>query len=525
MGKKLYLLGLFLVLGMGVIPVYAAAEVDIISPTHNATGVDPTLDLELIFNDNITVGSGNVTLYESGGTVVETVDVTGGQIGIVGETATIDLNNTLAQGVSYYVTVDAGAFVGNSAGAMAAFGGAGTWAFSTSGYSSQADKLTPPTSVAEYRFGWSIAQDGDWMVTGSYGEQVDGVDNVGAAWVWKRNGSSWTLHQKLLAPDGGAQDEFGWAVDIDGTTLVVGAWEDETDGSDPGRVYVYVLAGETWVLQQKITPNESNALDSFGHEVLLNGDTLFVGAPTDGTFSYGAAYVFSRSGDTWTQDQRLTPTGASGFFPYGFGFALARDGDNLLIGAPFESLGKGAVYPYTLDEDTWGAESKLTASDGASGTVNGPFLGDFFGTDISIDGTTAAISAWQDENSSASEGSVYIFTLGGGSWSEDEKVLPNADDEDGFGYRVELVNGVMLVGADVDGIEENPATGDPLPGGSGDESGVLYQFVADTTDADDDPSTGWLVYTKIDPADNEAGDFYGNQFAFDGDNGLCGGVG
>ncbi len=500
---------------LAAVPVYAAPTVQLRTPTQNAPSADAGGELSLTFSENVSAVTGNLQVFEADNTLIETVDVAGSKVSVNGATVTINLDNTLAQDQGYYVTIPAGAFNGAS-GNFAGFTSPSDWAFTTASYSSQSGKLTPPTSFSEYRFGWSVAQDDDWLVIGSYGEQVDGADNVGAAWMYQRDGANWQPYQKLLAPDGGAQDEFGWSVDVDGTTVAVGAWEDESDGSDPGRVYVYVLTGNTWTLQQKIVPNESNALDGFGHEVLLEGDMLFVGAPTDGTFSYGAAYVFNRSGSTWTQTQRLTPTGASGFLPYGFGFALAFDEYDLLVGAPFESTGKGAVYPFTLDNGVWYPRNKATASDGQSGTLNGPFLGDFFGTDISMDGNEAVITAWQDENTSASEGSAYIFTFDGNNWIEGEKLLPNEDDHDGFGYQVKIVNNTLIVGADVDGIVENPVTGNPLPGGSGDESGVIYIFVRDFDDDDSDANTDWLLFDKIEPDDNDADDYYGNQFAFDG---------
>jgi methionine-rich copper-binding protein CopC len=521
--KSMRVLGIVLVLmGMlAAVSVYAAPTVQSLSPANGVSDADASGVLTLTFAENVGVGTGTIEVFEVGGPSVETADVAESKVTVDNATVAINLDNTLAQGKQYRVTIPAGAIVGNLSGDFPGFSGA-DWSFTTEGYVPQADKLTPPTSFPEYRFGWAVAQDGDWLVVGSYGEQVDGVDNVGAAWVYKRDGNSWQPHQKLLANDGGLQDEFGWSVDIDGDTIAVGAWEDETDGSDPGRVYVYVLTGDTWTLQQRIVPTESNPLDGFGHEVLLNGDTLFVGAPGDGgnqLTAPGAAYVFTRTGTAWTQSQRFVP---SGQFPNGFGFALAVDGDNLLIGAPFEGFGRGAVYAYELSNNTWVPDAtnpKLLASDGTAANpldLSSEFLGDFFGTDISIDGTEAVITAWQDETPTGREGSAYIFNYNGGTWTEGEKLLPDDADHDGFGYRAEIVGDVILVGADVDGIVENPATSAPLPGGTGDESGIVYQFVRDVQDDDNDANTGWLLYDKFEPDDNKADDYYGNNFAFDG---------
>ncbi|MEL6152307.1 MAG: hypothetical protein AAFR56_21930, partial [Chloroflexota bacterium] len=378
----------------------------------------------------------------------------------------------------------------------------------------QTGKLLPPESNAEYRFGWSVDFDGDYAVFGSYGDAVGDDDNIGAAWVFKRSGDGWQPIQKLTPPDARPLGEFGWDVAISGGTIVVSAPGDYDEGGDmPGQVYTFDRSGETWAYQQTLTPGGSVNSDLFGFDLKLAGNTLLVGAPGTSN-NVGAAFVFERSG-TWSQSQALIP--ADAIANKGFGLSVDFDGNNMLIGAPFDenggglfASGQGAVYPYAFDGNTWQAGTKFTF-DGVEGVQSSTILGDFFGNAISLDGDTAAISAWQDRNIGAdSEGAVRIFTTTDGlNWAEGgTRLVPLGDFEDGFGYSVQLEGDTLLISADDDGINVNPLTGTPLPDGDGDESGVLYHF--------QDYGNAWVLVEKIVPDDNEADDFFGMQFAFNG---------
>ncbi|MBC8170963.1 MAG: hypothetical protein H7X77_04810, partial [Anaerolineae bacterium] len=121
---------------------------------------------------------------------------------------------------------------------------------------------------------------------------------------------AFTQEQKLTASDGATDDYFGTIVAIDGDTAIIGAPRDDGTGTESGAAYIFVRdGGGVWSQQQKIFPGDLGADDNFGISVSISGDTVIVGAPFQGT-NQGAAYVFTRSGVVWTQQQKLTTSDA-----------------------------------------------------------------------------------------------------------------------------------------------------------------------------------------------------------------------
>ena len=175
-----------------------------------------------------------------------------------------------------------------------------------------------------YKFGRSVAASGDTVVIGAYGED----NNSGAAYVFVRSGSTWSQQAYLKASNVGASDQFGFSVAVDGNTIVVGAWAEDSNttgvdstpnesATNSGAAYVFVRNGTTWTQQAYLKASNTGANDQFGLSVALSGETVVVGAygedsSTTGINSTpndnmsvdgdpGAAYVFVRSGTTWTQ--------------------------------------------------------------------------------------------------------------------------------------------------------------------------------------------------------------------------------
>ena len=170
------------------------------------------------------------------------------------------------------------------------------------------------------RFGGAVAIDGDTLVVGADWE--DGIaDNSGAAYVFTRDGTgNWSEQQILKASNVGGEDWFGSAVDIEGDTIIVGARNEAGNGIDgpadnsengAGAVYVFTRSGNTWTEQDYLKASNAEAFDRFGISVALDGDTLAVGASgeaSDGSSDAdnsesgaGAVYVFTRSGSSWNQ--------------------------------------------------------------------------------------------------------------------------------------------------------------------------------------------------------------------------------
>jgi hypothetical protein len=135
-------------------------------------------------------------------------------------------------------------------------------------------KLTAGSDAASAGFGASVAVSGDTALVGAWVDTHSGVFFAGSAYVFVRSGTTWSLQQKLTAPDAAPHDAFGLSVAVSGDTALVGAYQDDHSGfGDEGSAYVFVRSGTTWSLQQKLTAPDAAQLDYFGKSVELSGDT------------------------------------------------------------------------------------------------------------------------------------------------------------------------------------------------------------------------------------------------------------
>lgn len=228
----------------------------------------------------------------------------------------------------------------------------------------------------------------------------------GAAVIFVREGGVWT-EQVKLEPDPGVRTGFGYAVDIDGDTIAVGAYEPVGPGT--GSVYIYVRSGSMWTLEQEITSIDGIGRN-FGFSLALDGDTLLVGAPASDSF-LGTAYVYTRSGSTWNLEQRLEAPSSNPFQLQGRDVAL--DGDTAVVAAPGDDefgASSDAAYVWTRSAGSWTVEQKLLASDG------GAF--DEFGTTAAVDGDRILIGVPRDGDLFPNAGSAYVFERFATVWSQ-----------------------------------------------------------------------------------------------------------
>jgi 6-phosphogluconolactonase (cycloisomerase 2 family)/methionine-rich copper-binding protein CopC len=128
-------------------PDVTAPTVDLYTPDPNGTGVAPTSNLEIEFNEAVKKGTGNIVIKDSNGNVVETIDVTSSNVTINDITVTIDPTKTLQKGATYYVEIDATAITDLAGNAFAGITGSSTWSFSTS----EPDAIAP--TVVEFKPG------------------------------------------------------------------------------------------------------------------------------------------------------------------------------------------------------------------------------------------------------------------------------------------------------------------------------------------------------------------------------------
>jgi len=274
---------------------------------------------------------------------------------------------------------------------------------------SQQAKLTTKDASEGDSFGWSIGISGDIAVIGAPRDDDMGKDS-GSAYVFTRTGSTWSQQAKLTAQDGTEGDVFGISIAIFGDTILVGADLNAEKGVNAGAAYVFTRSGSTWSEQAKLTAADGAEGDIFGVRVALQDNTALISARRDDDdvmgVDAGSAYVFTRVGTTWTQQVKLTaPDGAA---DDRFGRSVALTADTALIGAMFQDKqGKnsGAAYLYKRSGNTWSLQTQLTAADGAEGDV--------FGWNVALFGQTALISANRDNDKGKNSGSAYIFDING----------------------------------------------------------------------------------------------------------------
>jgi cbb3-type cytochrome oxidase subunit 3/alpha-D-ribose 1-methylphosphonate 5-triphosphate synthase subunit PhnH len=231
-------------------------------------------------------------------------------------------------------------------------------------------KITASDGAVTDRFGISVAIDGNTLAVGAYYDDDNGM-NSGSVYVYdltKINQSG--FERKITASDGAEFDFFGWSVALDGTTLVVGAYSDDDNAVNSGSVYVYDLT-KTPVddgFETKITASDGAASDFFGQSVALNGTTLVVGSFEDddkGTGS-GSVYVYDLT-KTPVDDGFERKINASDGANYDlFGLSVALDGTTLVVCAYSDDdkgTNSGSVYVYN---GTFGSGTTKTDEEWAS---------------------------------------------------------------------------------------------------------------------------------------------------------------
>jgi len=310
-------------------------------------------------------------------------------------------------------------------------------------------------------------------------------------------------HYKILANDGRTDDWFGYSVEIDGDTAMVGMVHGVDTVTDPGAVYVYVRDAQgDWNLQQKLTAAGGAVGDFFGDEVAISGATALIGASGDDTqgSAAGAAYVFTRDAQgIWTEQAKIIPADATALD--NFGTAVDLGGDYAVIGSVGNdavAADSGAAYVYMNDGfGNWNFQAKLTAGDGAAQ--------DYLGSSVSISGDSVVVGATYDDDQGAESGAAYVFARSGTVWTEQAKLVPgDGTAGDGFGFPVRLEGDTLLAGA-------------YFKNNAGTNTGAAYVFTRN--------GTTWSQQAKLLPADPADGDYFGFGLALSGDVAAVGAVG
>lgn len=263
----------------------------------------------------------------------------------------------------------------------------------------------------------SVSVSGDTAVISNHG---------GSVYVFTRAGTIWS-EQAILAVSGSR------VVDISGDTIVVGTSSD--------TVEVFIRSGASWSIQATLVASDAVADDRFGASVAVDGNALVVGASgndDDGNDS-GSAYIFTRSGVSWSEQPKLTAMDAAPDDV--FGDSVDIHGNKVVVGAPGNddlSSGSGSAYTFIQTGTTWSEEAKLIASDAAAGITGR------LGRSAAIYDDTVVIGA-QGLLELGSPGGAYVFTRSGAAtWSEQEKLIGPVDAY--FGDSVAIFDDTILVG-------------------------------------------------------------------------------
>jgi hypothetical protein len=304
---------------------------------------------------------------------------------------------------------------------------------------------------------------------------------------------------KLLASDGAANDRFGFPVAVSGTTAVVGAFGDD---NQIGSAYVFVRSGGSWSQQAKLLASDGALGDNFGAAVAVDGDIAVVGARRDDDQgdSSGSAYVFVRSGGVWSQQAKLLASDGAAIDQ--FGSAVAVSGTTAVVGAHRDDdngSDSGSAYVFVRSGVIWSQQTKLLADDGA--------MDDVFGISVAVDGDIAIAGAPNHDDNGSQSGSAYMFVRSSGIWSQQAKLLASDGAlEDRFGSAVAVDGDIAVVGALADDDQ-------------GSRSGSAYLF-------DLASATGTVnEVAKLLASDGAMEDRFGSAVAVDGDIAVVGASG
>jgi hypothetical protein len=366
----------------------------------------------------------------------------------------------------------------------------------------QQAKLLASDAEAGDTFGASVSlsDDGNTVIVGADGEGTGG-SGAGAAYIFTRSGTTWSQQAKLMASDAEAGDDFGDAVSIsgDGNTVIVAADGEDTGGSGAGAAYIFTRSGTTWSQQAKLMASDKQSGDNFGKAVSIsnNGNTVIVSANGEDTLytNAGSAYIFTRSGTTWTQEAKIQASNAANGVGFGDSVSISDDGNTSLVGASGEDTGGlnvGSVYIYTRSGTTWSQEAMIQASDKQSGDSFGKYVS------ISGDGNTVIVAAEGEDTGADNAGAAYIFTRSGTTWSQQAKIqASDAEAGDNFGKPSISGDGnTVIVGA----IREDTIDTD---------AGAAYLFTRS--------GTTWSQEAKIQASDATLQDRFGNSVSISGD--------
>lgn len=309
-------------------------------------------------------------------------------------------------------------------------------------------RLDNPSPLAMSRFGWSLAISGNRVVIGAPDDNT-GASDAGVAYVYDLGSVTPSVPVLVLPnPNPATNDGFGFAVAISGTDVVVGTPDGDSGISDAGCVYVYDLASPTPAVPVRQLNNPDIAGQNFGHAVALSGSRIVVGACQDGAGAdIGRGYVYDLASAT-PGSPVLTLDDGTPLTNEQFGFSVAISGDRVVVSSPRDDTwgtDSGVAYAYDLSSPT--PEVPMATLRDSS-----PATDDLFGMSLSLSGNHVVVGAHLDDDGAGNSGSAYVFDLSSGTPETATVSIdnPGPATNDEFGRAVSLAGSRLLVGANGD---------------------------------------------------------------------------
>jgi hypothetical protein len=288
-----------------------------------------------------------------------------------------------------------------------------------------------------------ISDDGNTVVAGA---PFNG-GTIGAIYVWTRSGSTWSSATKIRGSDTTNWDYFGFGSSIsgDGLTIAVGAMNGK-------KGYIFLYSGGSWSQQAAIAnPTGGTHNSDFGNKCALSqdGNTMVMTARSDHALANdfdGAAYVFVRSGTSWSMQQKIQASVSEGpSAKFGESCDISWDGNTIAIGCFRCNTNSGAVFVFTRSGSTWTQEQKIQPTDIAQQDLFAITVG------ISGDGNSIVAGSYSEDNGSfLSAGALYAFSRSGTTWSQEIKLYSSdtaSNDEFGYGVAIAKDTGTVIAGA------------------------------------------------------------------------------
>jgi len=218
-------------------------------------------------------------------------------------------------------------------------------------------QFVPGGLAAQDIFGAAVSIYGGVSAIGALGQDRGAFRDAGAVHVFRQDGGSWDYDQILEATDPQVAQRFGTSVSAGGETIAIGAVGDGSPTApEAGAAYVFVRSGSEWIPQQKIIPCDRDPGAQFGRAIYLDGSSLLIGSVHDDGLQpgsgAGAAYFYGRSADQWQPIVKMVADSDDPIENQLFGYSVSLHAGEAVVGALWDSKVRyrsGAAYLFGLD--------------------------------------------------------------------------------------------------------------------------------------------------------------------------------